>query len=140
MKITLARIRKPAVKDVNTDLQWFGTSLGLFGDRDREKSCFRIFVALIRATRMRRPLSSDEIAAVTHLSRGTVVHHLRKLQEAGLVVSTQGGYLLRVDSLSELVDELRIDASRLLDDLGKVAVDLDEQLGLVRSKSRRVVE
>ncbi len=140
MKITLARIRKPAVKDINADLQWFGTSLGLFGDRDREKSCFRIFVALIRATRMRRPLSSDEIAAHTHLSRGTVVHHLHKLQEAGLVVSTQGGYLLRVDSLSELVDELRIDASRLLDDLGKVAVDLDEQLGLMRSKSRRVVE
>ncbi len=140
MVISLVRRRKPAVKDLNADLQWFGSSLGLFGDRDKEKSCFRIFVTLIRATRVHRPLTSDELARQAHLSRGTVVHHLNKLMKAGLVVHTQQGYLLRMDSLSELVSELRIDAARIFDDLATVAEDIDEQLGLRRVKRRRVVE
>jgi len=38
MKITVLRLRKPAEKDVNKDLQWFSESLGLFGERDKEKS------------------------------------------------------------------------------------------------------
>ena len=48
-KITIIRIRKPAQSNINKELQWLGSSLGLFGLRDKDKSCFRIFIELIKS-------------------------------------------------------------------------------------------
>ena len=104
-KITIISIRKPSEKNLNRDLQWFSESLGLFNERDKERSCFRIFVELIKATRRKTALSSDEIAARANLSRGTIIHHLNKLVDSGLIISYQNRYLLRVDNLEELVPD-----------------------------------
>mgnify|MGYP001615950466 CR=1 FL=1 len=132
MKLTIIKIRKPAEKDVNKDLQWFSQSLGLFGDRDKEKSCFRVFLELVKATRRRKALSSDEIALRANLSRATVIHHLHKLQELGLVIQYKNKYILRLDNLEGLILELKKDLMRTFEDLQDIAKELDEELGLLK--------
>ena len=139
-RFIVASIRKPLSKDINADLQWFGLSLGLFGERDKEKSCFRIFVALVRATRARHAVTSDELAKLAHLSRGTVIFHLHKLQEAGFVVVEEGKYLLRTDTLSELVTELERDVQRCFSDVRKAAEELDAELGLTKVRRERSLD
>ena len=47
-RITIIKSDKPKSHGLNQELQWFGASLGLFGLRDKDKSCFRIFIALIK--------------------------------------------------------------------------------------------
>ncbi len=128
-RITIIKIRRPA-KNVNDELQWFGNSIGLFNMRDKDKSMFRIFIELLKSTRAKQYLTSDEIADKLQLSRGTVIHHVNKLMAAGLVVNERNRYLLRVDNLEELVDELRTDIARTMDDLKKVAENIDKMLGL----------
>ena len=128
-KITLIHIRKPT-PIINEELQWFGNSLGLFSLRDKNKSCFRIFVELIKSAKKKLPLSSDEIAFRTNLSRGTVVHHLTKLMESGIVVIDKNKYILRVDNLEILVDEIEKDIMRMCSDLKNVAKEIDHVLGL----------
>lgn len=137
IKITVIKLRKTAEKDVNKDLQWFAESLGLFSERDKEKSCFRVFLELIKASRRGKALSSDEIAIRANLSRATVVHHLHKLTESGLINHYQNRYLLRVDNLENLVLEIKKDLMRTFEDLQDIAKDLDEELGLIkRSKTK----
>src|SRR3989338_234306 len=136
-KITIISIRKPSEKNLNRDLQWFSESLGLFNERDKERSCFRIFVELIKATRRKTALSSDEIAARANLSRGTIIHHLNKLVDSGLIISYQNRYLLRVDNLEELVGEIQKDVLRTLNDLKQIALDLDDELGLLKRKKNK---
>ena len=137
IKITVIKIRKPVEKGVNSDLQWFSESLGLFGERDKEKSCFRVFLELIKAARRGKGLHSDEIAIKSHLSRATVIHHLHKLMESGLVLSENNKYILRVSNLENLIEELKKDATRAFEDLQNIAKDLDEELGLIkRSKTK----
>lgn len=131
-KITIFRQRKPQEKNLNKDLQWLSESLGLFSERDKERSCFRVFVELVKSARRKQLLSSDEIALRTNLTRGTVIHHINRLIESGLVIIYEGKYLLRVENLEALVEELRKDISRTLDDMKDIAEDLDEQLGLIR--------
>lgn len=128
-RITIIKIRRPA-KNVNDELQWFGNSIGLFNMRDKDKSMFRIFIELLKSTRAKLYLTSDEIADKLQLSRGTVIHHVNKLMAAGLVVNERNRYLLRVDNLEELVDELKTDIARTMDDLKKVAENIDKMLGL----------
>ena len=126
------KIRKPSDKDVNKDLQWLSKSLGLFGERDKEKSTFRVFLELIKAARKRTALTSDDIALRSHLTRATVIHHLHKLQESGLVIPNENRYILRVDNLESLIQEIRKDTLRTLEDLQDIAKELDEELGLIK--------
>lgn len=129
-RITIIRTRRPAEKDINKELMWFGDSLGLFNLRDKDKSCFRIFITLLKAAKQDKALSSDEIAAQLNLSRGTVVHHLNKLMEQGIIVHAENGYILRVSNLKVLIDEIEKDVERGLGDLKEIASDIDKRLGL----------
>lgn len=129
-KITIIHTRKPSSTDINEELQWFGTSLGLFNLRDKDRSCFRIFIEIIKYSRMKKSVSSDELAERLGLSRGTIVHHLNKLMESGIVVSTRNKYALRVENLSFLVDEIEKDLKRILGDLKEAGKQLDTRLGL----------
>ncbi len=129
-RITIVSMGKPKVPDVNRELQWFGTSLGLFNLRDRDSSCFRVFIELLKAAKLRNPLTSDELAARTELTRGTVVHHLNKLIDAGIVTSLRGKYMLRADTLKGLVEELQRDMETAFDNLKEISGRIDGKLGL----------
>ena len=129
-KITIVRSRKPAENTINEELQWFGDSLGLFNLRDRDKSCFRVFIELLKSAKRKQPLSSDELAAKLRLSRGTVIHHINRLMDSGLVVHERKKYLLRVHNLKELVDEIKKDIERTCLDLKEIGDDIDRRLGL----------
>ena len=129
-KITIVNVRKPSQRNVNFDLQWLGTSLGLFNLRDKDKSCFRIFLELIKAAKNKNPMTSDELASKLSLSRGTVIHHINKLMESGLVIHDKGRYMLRVDNLKLLISELEKDVERTLGDLKDVASGIDDWMGL----------
>ena len=129
-KITIVRVNKPNPNDVNDKLQWLGDSLGLFNLRDKDKSCFRIFIELLKAAKLQHPLSSDELAAHLGITRGTVVHHLNKLIGAGIVIVHGSKYMLRVDNLKDLVEEIRRDLNRTCDKLSAVAEDIDYALDL----------
>lgn len=129
-RITIVNIRKPAEHNVNQELQWFGTSLGLFNLRDKDKSTFRVFIELLKSAKRHETLTSDELGARLGLSRGTIIHHINKLIEYGLVVHEGNTYILRVDNLKSLIEELEKDLKRACDDLKEVAKEIDERLGL----------
>ncbi|MBU1204322.1 MAG: winged helix-turn-helix domain-containing protein [Nanoarchaeota archaeon] len=129
-RITIVRHSKPLKKNINEELQWFGSSLGLFNLRDRNSSCFRIFIELVKSSRKKKLLSSDELAYKTGLSRGTIIHHLNKLIGSGIVVNEKNKYILRVDNLKVLVDEIEKDIKRTCNDLKEIAKNIDEELGL----------
>ena len=130
-KIAIIKVRKAPKQDLNDELQWFSHSLGLFNIRDKEKSCFRIFLELLKAVKTNTSLTSDQIAERAHLSRATVVHHIANLIERGLITAHKRRYYLRVPSLKELVKELRKDSERMFDDLEEQAEKLDNELGLL---------
>jgi len=125
-RVTVVKLRRIPEGNVNADLQWLGNSLGLFGLRDRDSSCFRIFITLVK--RSDDPLTSDEIAERLNLSRGTVVHHLIKLMDSGIVVREKEGYLLRESSLLRLIDDLKRDTEFVFAELKEVAKEIDERI------------
>ena len=125
-RVTVIKIRRIPESNINADLQWLGNSLGLFGLRDKDSSCFRIFITLVKKSDA--PLSSDDIAERLHLSRGTVVHHLTRLMDSGIVVREKEGYLLREQSLLRLIDDLKRDTESVFAELKEVAKEIDERI------------
>jgi predicted transcriptional regulator len=129
-KITIINLRKSPEKNLNKELQWFGTSLGLFNLRDKDKSLFRVFIELLKSTKSKKPLSSEELALRLNLARGTVIHHINKLISSGIVITEGSKYTLRVDNLKELVTQLEKDIKRTCEELKEVADHIDKKLGL----------
>ena len=127
------------MKNINEDLQWFSDSLGLFTERDKEKSCFRIFVQLVRAARKRQILSSDELALKSNLSRGTVIHHLKKLIDSSLIMQYKNGYMLKADNLETLTREIKREIDSTFEELSSIAKELDDELGLLKRKEKENV-
>lgn len=129
-KIIVFRVRRPRDLSVNDELQWLGHSLGLFGERDRDKSCFRVFLELVKAAKQQEALSSDDLGFRLQLSRPTIVHHLHELLGRGIVVEERRRYILRAESLHQLLEELRADMEQAMGDLDKAAKELDDVLKL----------
>ena len=129
-RITIINIRKPAERNINHELQWFGSSLGLFNLRDRDKSTFRVFIELLKSAKTHNMLTSDDLAAKLALSRGTIVHHINKLMESGLVMHEGNRYTLRVENLTTLIEELEKDITRTCQDLKEIAKEIDSRLRL----------
>jgi predicted transcriptional regulator len=127
-KITIIKTGKPEMQNINDLLQWFGGSLGLFNMRDKDRSCFRVFIVLMKAGKTSKGLSSEAIADSTVLSRGTVVYHLNKLIEAGLVKEQSKKYYLEAESLEKLIDKLRMDTDQAFDTLREIGKEIDKKL------------
>ena len=129
-KITIYKISKPEVNDINKELQWFSESLGLFGIRDKERSCFRVFLELVKAKKSHRFISSDEIANNSRITRATVIHHLKNLQERGLIIHENKRYSLSMNNFSSLIKQMEKDFQKLIEDLEETANELDNKLEL----------
>ena len=126
-RVTIIRVKKPEKKDVNEELRWFSQSLGLFGARDKEKSCFRVFLELIKVSKRGRGLTSDELAERSNLTRGTVIHHLTTLAEQGLITKAGNKYMLKGD-LEEIISEIQKEIGNVFRDLREAAEELDRAL------------
>ncbi|MFT4250098.1 MAG: ArsR/SmtB family transcription factor [Candidatus Woesearchaeota archaeon] len=125
-RITLINVQPPRNADINQELQWLGATLGLFGQRDKDSSCFRVFITIINSSS--QPLTSDEIAQRCGLTRGTVVHHLNKLRDAGLVAPATQGYSLAATSIQESLQAMEEEIQQTLALMRAVAKDIDKKL------------
>ena len=123
-RIIIVRKERPR-EDLNEELQWISDSLGLFNERDKERSCYRIFVELLKE---KKPLRSDDIALNSRLSRGTVVFHLNKLMESGLVINEENKYKLREKRISFLIKRLRKDILSTLKEIEEIAKDFETKI------------
>lgn len=130
-RIIVSKVRRNFVdNDINEELRWLGDSLGLFGLRDKDSSCFRVFITLLKRTRKNKAISSDEIAENLGLTRGTVTHHLTNLMDSGIVIREKKGYLLKENNLEEIVGGMERDIGEIFKKLKEVAKEIDEGLGL----------
>ena len=123
--ITIKKVRKPKGSDLNQDIQIISQSLGLFTKRDKEKSCYRVFLELVKN---KNGLSAEEITITTNLTRPTVIHHLKNLLDYNLIIKDKSKYKIKKESLNSLVDFLENEVNAALNELKEIAKDIDKEL------------
>ncbi len=114
--------------DINAKLAIFTSSLGMYSVRDKDKSMYRIFLELFKSNLFGEGLKSSELANRTGRSRGTIVFHLNKMLDSGLIIQKGNRYYLREKKLSSLVKTLRNDLNNFLDDLEELGEEIDNQM------------
>jgi len=127
----LLSVRKPSIAEYPTDLEWICRTFGFLELRDKQKTAYLIFKALVEANVHNDGLTSDELAEKLNLTRGTMIHHLNKMMKSGLVIFHGSKYKLRERSLKNTVEEVQRDLNRVFEDIFGIAEHVDHTLGLI---------
>lgn len=129
-QIIIKKIRSPAPGNIENDIDYLCRSLGYFSQRDKQDTAGKIFRLLVReACEPEECLTSDEIADKVNLTRGAIVHHLNSFISSGIVVKEHNRYRLRSASLQKSLEEIRQDIDRIIEQMIKIAIEIDEKLG-----------
>jgi predicted transcriptional regulator len=130
-KITIIRFNKePEMTNIDQELQWLGTSLGLFSLRDKDRSAYRVFITLLKALKTGNGLTSDEIAFQLNLTRGTVIHHINNLLSAGIVIEKNNRYQMREKTMKKILLAMKLDMEKTYDNMITISEKIDEKLDL----------
>jgi len=124
-KFTLISYSEQPPKNINEQLQWLGSSFGLFNLRDKDSSCFRVFIELIKH---KDGITAEELSKRVNLSRATTIHHLNKLIDSGIAIYEKKKYRLRAMTMSEIIDEITADINATLLRIKEIAQNIDGKL------------
>lgn len=123
--------RKP---DGDERIVRFCQSLRIVEERDVDGTVIRVVKTVLSEARD-GPVGGTELAQVSGLKRVTVLHHLRRLEDLGLVQRTDHKYMLRPSCLGDMMEQMRRDTLSMLAETEEIARGIDRQYGLENRKS-----
>lgn len=98
-KYVTEKLREPPGQDVERDVEWVANSLGFVTPRDQDKTAFKILNAVIRAAGDGGGMTSEELSELVEPTVGSVIYHLKRLMNSGLIVKFGSVYELRGTNL-----------------------------------------
>jgi predicted transcriptional regulator len=129
-QIILRYLEKPHVKSLEDDLLWLCDSFGFSSGRDTENTATRIVFCLLDKLSNDEIVSSEALAEDLEMKKSRVNHHLRNLNDSGLVYRKKRLIYLRGGSLKAAVKEMRKDFERIFDELEIAAQEIDSRIGI----------
>jgi predicted transcriptional regulator len=129
-EIILRNIEKPRIKSLEEDLLWFCDSFGFSSGRDTENTATKIIFSLLDKLSNDEGISSEDLAGDLDIKVSRVNHHLRNLNDSGLLYRKKRLIHLRGGSLKAAVREMRKDSDRIFDELENAAEEIDSIIGI----------
>ncbi len=129
-QIILRHLEKPHIKSMEEDLLWLCKSFGFSSGRDTENTSTRIIFSLLDKLSNDEITSSEALAEDLEIKISRVNHHLRNLNDSGLLYRKKRLVYLRGGSLKAAVKEMRKDSERIFDELESIAEEIDSRIGI----------
>jgi predicted transcriptional regulator len=129
-QIILRYLEKPHVKSLEDDLLWLCDSFGFSSGRDTENTATRIVFSLLDKLSNDQMTSTEALAEDLEIKISRVNHHLRNLNDSGLLYRKKRLVYLRGGSLKAAVKEMRKDSERIFDELESIAEEIDLRIGI----------
>jgi len=113
-----------AHEEVEDELARLFRSMHLMSERDIDATMTRVFQAMMKMGQ-EGPVGSTELSRQSGLNRITVIHHLKRLESAGVVHKQETKYVLRCSSVEKLMDKMRGDMLKQFEEMDRMARDID---------------
>ncbi len=123
------RPREAKERDIEDELGSFCRAMKIISRRDMDGTVTVVFRSILTKGRA-QPVGSSELAGFTHLNRVTIIHHLQRLEQMGLVEHTERKYRLRPNGLCEAVERMREEMLGSLREAEELAGQLEAEFML----------
>ena len=137
-QIVIRFIEKPDQNDAEGIIRWYCDVFGLSNPEAENPVEEQILKSFVEAARDGKGLSSSEIDLETKLARSTVIYHLNRFRDAGLIVKKGRKYYLRAGEMEKVIQEIGYDLERELRGLIDTSKRLDMMMhgNMISVKSR----
>ncbi len=113
---------------IEKEMEEFCRNLGILSARDTDKTVVRVFRVLVQERRFGdKNMGSTELSNKTQLNRITVIHHLKRLNDVGVVEKQNHKYALRGNDLMGLMQEFERERLAMLARMRKMAVEFEKE-------------
>lgn len=125
-KIVIKSVDKPLESSSPDELiSWFCEVLGLSGPGEEGSMESEILKRFIAAAQNNKGISSSGIKLGRGIPRSTIIYHLNRLVESGLVVKRGRKYYMRAQALSASIEEIEYDIDREFQRMIDMAKEFD---------------
>ena len=124
-KIVIQPAERPSTNAPQEIIKWICVELGLSNGTENDTASEKLLEELAEAASDRRGLTSSELKINKEMARSTVIYHLNRLIEAGLVVKKGRYYYLRTTQLAKTLEEINYDIEREMKRMIETAREFD---------------
>lgn len=137
-QIVIRFIEKPDLNDAESIIRWFCNVFGLSSVDAENPVEEQILKSFVEAAREGKGMSSSELELERKIARTTVIYHLNRFIDAGLVVKKGRKYYLRASEMERAIQEIGYDLEREMKRLLDTARQFDMMLhgNMIATKSR----
>jgi DNA-binding transcriptional ArsR family regulator len=139
-QIAIRFIEKPDQNDAEGIIRWYCDVFGLSNPDAENPIEEQILKSFVEAARDGRGLSSSELDLETKLARSTVIYHLNRFRDAGLIVKRGRKYFLRAAKMEGVIQEIGYDLERelrgLVDNAKRLDMMMNSNIITMKSKAQ----
>lgn len=134
-RIVIKVLEKPDFNDPEKLIKWFCEVLGLSSEEDSTSIGEQILSSFTKAAYLDEGISSSELKFSTGIARSTVIYHLNRFIDSGLLVKKGRKYYLRASEMSKAIEEIEYDIDRELSRMLDTAKEFDKLMLTSMKKS-----
>ena len=126
MKIIIRTVEQPSSGNSPQELiHWFCEAFGFSSGEDENSIEEQILKKFVEAAYSGRGLSSSELKFTPPVARSTVIYHLNRFIDSGLLVKRGRLYYLRAAEMSKAIQEIEYDIDREMRRMLDLAKEFD---------------
>jgi predicted transcriptional regulator len=136
-RIVIKFVERPDFNDTKKMLKWFCDVFGLSSDNNEFNSIEeQILKKFTEAAYNNEGLASSELKLDTKLARSTVIYHLNRFIDAGLLVKRGRKYYLRASEMHKAIEEIEYDINREMQRMLDAAKEFDRIMEMHNNRHR----
>ena len=133
-RIVIKFVERPNLNDQEKMIKWFCEVFGLSSEENPDSIEEQILRNFTEAAYRNKGLGSSELKLETELARSTVIYHLNRFIDAGLLVKRGRKYYLRASEMSKAIEEIEYDINREMQRMLDMAKEFDRLMESSMSK------
>ncbi len=125
-KIVIREVERPDTKKPDAMIRWFCAVFDLGDDNETNSLESQMLGDFIKAGYKGEGISSSEITLTPKIARSTVIYHLNRLMELGILVKRGRKYYMRATEMSKVMEEIEYDMEREMQRMIDTAKEFDK--------------
>ena len=121
------RLQRISSKD-GDNVEKLCEAVGIVSGRDTDRTVIQVFRTMLVHSD-EKGIGGSKLSELSGVNRITCLHHLKRLEQAGIIEGEKGRYHLRQENLKKTMKELRREALSLFDMIEEMAQEIDRELG-----------
>src|SRR3989338_532425 len=107
----------------------------VMSDRDTDATVTQVLKTMMIAGRD-KAVGGSELAKISGLNRITVIHHLKRLESAGLVKREETKYIMQPKNAEEMLLGFREDMDKMFSEMDELAREIDREFEIMEGKGQ----